>query len=162
MHAATIGELKWYFEHRRVAAREEVHPTTKQALDLAANVFGAPRFAAMYQGWLRHGNAVFEGPSSPAIAEALASGRGNVESVVLPHVYRHLSPLVAETPTHPVSMDQGLRGGNKEGEQASARPQRVPSTPAEEAPLSIREQQERDWRRLVEWQNAQKAQEFRP
>ena len=29
--------------------------------------------------WLRHGNSVFEGPSSPAIAEALASGRGRVE-----------------------------------------------------------------------------------
>jgi hypothetical protein len=35
---------------------------------------------------------VFEGPSSRLIAEALGDGRGRVESVVLPHSYRHLSP----------------------------------------------------------------------
>ena len=29
-----------------------------------------------------------------SIAEALSSGRGRVESVVLPHSYRHLSPLI--------------------------------------------------------------------
>jgi hypothetical protein len=162
LQAPTVSELKWYFEHRRVAMRDEVHPTTRQTLDVAANAFGAPRFTAMYQRWLRHGNAVFEGPSSPAIAEALASGRGGVESIVLPHVYRHLSPLVANTPTRPVSMDEGLRRGNKEGEQVSARPQRAPSTPPEEALLSMREQQERDWRRLVEAHNAQRAQGFRP
>ena len=30
----------------------------------------------MYQRWLKHGDAVFEGPSSPVIAEALNTGRG--------------------------------------------------------------------------------------
>jgi hypothetical protein len=48
----------------------------------------------MYQRWLKHGNAVFEGPSSPAISEALSTGRGRVESVFLPRLYRHLAPLV--------------------------------------------------------------------
>jgi hypothetical protein len=162
LHSATISELKWYFKHRRIAAGEAVHPTTRQALDAGAKVFGTPRFRAMYQRWLRHGNAVFEGPSSPAIAEALGTGRGRVESVVLPHAYRHLFPLVTETPARPVPIDEGLRRGNKEGDQREARPQRAPSTPAESARLSIREQQERDWRRLVEAHNAQKAQEFRP
>jgi hypothetical protein len=118
-----------------------------------------PRFTAMYRRWLRHGNAVFEGPSSPATA-ALSGGQGRVESLVLPCAYRHLSPLVAETPARPRSIDEGLSSGNRRGN----RPQHVlnarPQPPGEEAPLSIREQQERDWRRLVEAHNAQKAQEF--
>ena len=162
LHTATVSELKWYFQHRRIAARGEVHPTTRQTLDVAANVFGAPRFAAMYQRWLRHGNAVFEGPSSHSIADALRTGRGRVESVVLPLSYRHLSPLVAETPARPEAMDQGLSRGNTRG----SKPPRVlnahPQPPGEETPLSIREQQERDWRRLVEAHNAQKQQGFRP
>jgi hypothetical protein len=162
LHTATISEVKWYFQHRRIAVRQEMHPTTRQTLDVAAKAFGAPRFVAMYQRWLRHGNAVFEGPSSPAIAQALSKGRGRVESVVLPHAYRHLFPLVTETPASPVSMDQGLRRGSKEGSNAPRVLNALPQPPREEASLSIREQQERDWRRLVEWQNAQKAQEFRP
>jgi len=162
LHAATISELTWYFEHRRVAMREALHPTTRQTFDVAVKTFGDPRFTAMYQRWLRRGKAVFGGPSSPAIAEALASGRGRVESVVLPHVYRHLFPLVADTPARPVSMDRGLRRGYMEGEQASLRPQRASSTPVEEPRLSMRKQQERDWYRLVEAHNAQKAPEFRP
>jgi len=162
LHSATISELKWYFEHRRIAAREAVHPMTQQALDVGANTFGTPRFKAMYQRWLRRGNAVFEGPSSHAIAEALRAGRGRVESVVLPLSYRHLSPLVTETPARPESMDQGLSRGNTRGNRPPRALNARPQPPGEAGPLSIREEQERDWRRLVEWQNAQKAQEFRP
>jgi hypothetical protein len=162
LHSATISELKRYFEHRRIAAREAVHPTTRQALDIGANAFGTPRFTAMYQRWLRHGNAVFEGPSSHAIAEAVGTGRGRIESVVLPHGCRHLSPLVAETPAHPVSMDQGLSRENRRGNRPPRVLNALPQPPGGEAPLSIREQQERDWRRIVEWQNTRKAQELRP
>jgi hypothetical protein len=160
--SATISELMRYFGHRRIAAREAVHPTTRQALDIGANAFGTPRFKAMYERWLRHGNAVFEGPSSHAIAEAVGTGRGRIESVVLPHGYRHLSPLVAETPAQPVSMDQGLSRGNRRGNRPPRVLNALPQPPGGEASLGIREQQERDWRRIVEWQNARKAQEFRP
>ena len=34
-------------------------------------------------------------PLSPVIDEALALGRSQVECVVLPHTYQHLSPLVS-------------------------------------------------------------------
>jgi len=161
LHSATISELKWYFEHRRGAARETVHATTRQTLDLAAQVFGAPRFTAMYHRWLRHGNAVFDGPSSAATAEALASGRGRVEPIVLPSSYRHLAPLVAETPARPESIGEGLSRGNGRGNKAPHVLNAHPQPPGDQAPLSIREQQERDWRRLVDAHNAQKAQEFR-
>ena len=75
-----------------------MHPQTAGFLGTGAKVFGTPRFTEMYRRWLKQGNAVFEGPSSPAIADALRDGRGRVESVVLSHSYRHLFPLVSEAP----------------------------------------------------------------
>jgi hypothetical protein len=91
---ATIAELKWYFEHRDKATREPVHPQDQRFLDVGARVFDTARFSALYQQWLKRGAAVFEGRSSPVIAEALNTGAGRVESLVLPHTYRHLSPLL--------------------------------------------------------------------
>ena len=93
LHTAIIGELKWYFENRDQATRESVHPQTQAFLTVGARVFGAPRFTEMYRRWLKHGNAVFEGPSSPVIAEALNTGAGRVESFVLPHSFPVLRAL---------------------------------------------------------------------
>jgi hypothetical protein len=94
IHAGTIHELQRYFEQRRQAA----HTTARQRVQWASNTgpmfLQTARFDALYSRWLRQGDAVFEGPSSPIIAEALSNGHGRVESVVLPHSYRHLSPLV--------------------------------------------------------------------
>ena len=78
LHAATIHELQWYFEHRREAAEGPVHPQTAGFLGTGAKVFGTPRFTEMYRRWLKQGNAVFEGPSSSVIADALRDGRGRV------------------------------------------------------------------------------------
>jgi hypothetical protein len=94
LHRATVNELKWYFEHRRKAASGPVDPQTQAFLNRAAQVYGAPRFTLLYRRWLKHGNTVFEALCSPVIAEALTTGRARVECVVLPHAYRHLSPLV--------------------------------------------------------------------
>jgi hypothetical protein len=129
LHSATIGELKWYFEHRTKAVREGVHPQTQAFLDVGAKAFGAPRFMEMYQRWLKHGDAVFEGPSSSAIAEALSTGAGRVESLVLPHSYRHLSPLVDRPRSRADSVEKGVEKGAAKGDHTSARPQPPPSTP---------------------------------
>jgi hypothetical protein len=111
-HSATIGELQSYFKLRLEAARgEPMHPLNQGFLRKGHEVFAAARFTAMYHRWLKHRDAVFAGPSSPAIAEALSSGRGRVESVVLPHLYRHLAPLVADTPARPEPVNRGLRRG---------------------------------------------------
>jgi hypothetical protein len=112
LHSATIGELQSYFELRLEAARgEPMHPLNQGFLRKGHEVFAAARFTAMYHRWLKHRDAVFAGPSSPAIAEALNSGRGRVESVVLPHLYRHLAPLVADTPARPEAVNRGREGG---------------------------------------------------
>jgi hypothetical protein len=122
LHSATIGELESHFELRRQAARgEPMHPLNQGFLRKGHEVFAATRFTAMYHHWLKHGNAVFAGPSSLAIAEALNSGRGRVESVVLPHLYRHLAPLVADTPARPRTGGQGVEKGAARGATALAR-----------------------------------------
>ena len=140
LHPATVGELKWYFEHRR--AEGPVHPQTQAFLDIGQKAFGTARFTQMYRRWLKIGNAVFEG-QSPTIAEALTEGRGGVESIVLPHSYRHLVPLASDAPAHPQPVESGLR---------KARPQRPPV----ESTLTVTEGLERDWHRLNEHYKAQR------
>ena len=110
LHLATISELKWYFEHRRLAGKGPVDPQTQRFLEVAQKAFGTPRFTAMYRRWVKVGNTVFEG-SSPSIAEALADGRGRVEAVVLPHSYRHLIPLVSEARAPLHAIEKSREGG---------------------------------------------------
>ncbi len=134
LRPATIGELQSHFELRLKAARgEPMHPLDQGFLRRGHEVFAAARFTAMYHRWLKHRHAVFAGPSSPAIAEALHSGRGRVESAVLPHSYRHLFPLVADTPARPELIDKGLRreprGGPLRSRAVNPRPQPLPRRP---------------------------------
>jgi hypothetical protein len=129
LHPATISELKWYFEHRRHAVEGPVHAMTRGFLEKGAQLFGTPRFTQMYRRWLKHGDAVFEAPSSPAIAEALNTGRGRVECLVLPHTYRHLSPLVNDERATVGDVEDGVEKRARLGERGSTRPQPRSSTP---------------------------------
>jgi hypothetical protein len=111
----TMFWLKWYFDHRRKAEGNPVHPTTQKFLDRGAQVFGTPRFTRLYRRWVTHGDTVFEAVGSPVIADALATGRARVECLVLPHTYHHLSPLVSHRRSRRVGVEKGLRRGNREG-----------------------------------------------
>jgi len=124
LHTATVSELKWYFEHRRKAAAERSDSLTQAFLDRGAQVYSTPRFM-LYRRWQQHGDIVFDDASSPVLAEALASGSGRVECLVLPHSYRHLSPLVGLVR----STTSGVEKGEHRGEQSSARSQPPASTP---------------------------------
>lgn len=125
LQAATIAELKWYFEHRDKATREPMHPEGQSFLDIGAKAFGTPRLTELYQQWLKRGDAAFAGRSSPVIAEALNTGAGRVESLVLPHSYRHLSPLVAQRRSRAGDVENGVEKGAARGDVAG----RTPSTP---------------------------------
>jgi hypothetical protein len=106
-----------------------MHPQDQRFLDVGARVFGTPRFAALYQRWLKRGNAVVDGPSSPVIAEALSTGAGRVESFVLPHTYRHLSPLVDDRRPLAEEVEKGVEKGAARGDVTAAHPRPRPSTP---------------------------------
>lgn len=131
---------------------------TKGFLNVGYKVFATARFTEMYQRWRRYGDAVFEGVSSPAIAEAIEAGRGTVECLVLTHAYRHLSPLVAEVPSTPTRVSGGVRRGPTRG---TTRPHAL--NPGPQPPAADYDRDDpvgcaRDWRRLIEFEKAQKAQ----
>ncbi len=130
---------------------------TRGFLNVGYKVFREPRFTELYHRWRRHGDTVFEGISSPAIAEAMEAGRSTVECLVLTHAYRHLSPLVADSLSAPARVGEGLR---REPHPQKMRPHVLNPRhqPPVEETLSIREQCERDWHRLNEVYKAQKAQ----
>lgn len=125
LHPVTINELKWYFDNRRKASQGPVHPETQGFLDVGVKVFGSPRFTSLYRRWLKHGDAVFEGLSSPVIADALTSGTGRVECQILSHSYRHLSPLVTQPP-----VTVGVEKGATRGDTSLTRPQPPSLTPS--------------------------------
>ena len=79
----------------------------------------------LYRRWLKHGDAVFEALSSPVITEALNAAMGRVECVVLPHTYRHLSPLVSDVRRAPQRVEKGAT----RGDDRSARPPPSPLNP---------------------------------
>jgi hypothetical protein len=151
---ATIRELKWYFEHRRGATKQRPENLTQGFLERGAQVFDGPRFRQLYRRWLTHGDGALEAVSSPAIAEALAARTARVECLVLPHAYRHLSPLVDHDHSARSEVERGLRKENREGNRPLHALNPRPEPRRVEPELRISEQLTRDWYRLV---NAPKA-----
>ena len=129
LHPATVSELRWYFEHRERATHDAIHPQAQAFVNVGASAFAAPRFRDLYDRWLRHGSAVFDGPSSPVIAEALDTGAGRVESLVLAHSYRHLSPLVDQPRVRTNDVEKRVEKGATRGDIMPPRPQPPLSTP---------------------------------
>jgi hypothetical protein len=151
LHSVAISELKSYFADRREAAAGPVHLSREAVVKRGAEAFGAPRFTLLYERWLKHGDTVFDAASSPALAEALANGSARVEYVVLPHTYRHLSPLAAPIRSRAQRVendDAGVEKGERRGERSSARPQPPCSSLSSESSI-IAQELERNWYRLI-------------
>jgi hypothetical protein len=108
-----VDLLRTYFEQRRSTPTPGVRQRSAE-FDLARRAFGGERFEVLYRRWLIDGDAVLEGVSSPCLRQALKDGRGRIESVVLPHQYRHLSLLVA--------LEDRRTTGAEKGEMATSRP----------------------------------------
>ena len=109
LQADTIRELQHYFFHRRRGTDLTAIPETLRAiLTRYSGIYGGPRFTHLYRRWLTDENAALT-PISPVIPEALASRRAQIECVVLPHTYDHLSPLV--------SRRRARRRGRQQGEE---------------------------------------------
>ena len=124
-----IADLKPYFEYRTAALRTRLDAQAEASLAAGSRTFSAPRFNDLYRRWLKHGEAVFNGPSSGVIAGALESGAGRVESFVLSHSYRHLSPLVGESRSTVAEVEEGVEKGDHGGDISPLRSRPPASTP---------------------------------
>jgi hypothetical protein len=114
----TFEGLKATSSHMRSIVEEELHVQA---------VLRLPRLVALYSRWLRNGDCVLTDASSRVLADALETGRARVDSVVLAHDYRHLSPLVAGR----VGRAERVEKGATEGDRCPGRPQ-PPSSPDED------------------------------
>jgi hypothetical protein len=108
-----VDVLRAYFEQRRAALTGD-RPGRSADFDRARRAFRGDRFEVLYRRWLIEGETVLAAASSPDLAQALKGGRGRIESLVLPHQYRHLSLLVALE-------DRAMTGAEK-GEMAASPP----------------------------------------
>lgn len=113
MSPRTFEELRWYFEERRSQAAREKTETDR--FRRAGRAFAGTRWRLLYRRWQTDGDSALEVATSPAIRDALARGDGVSESEILPHSYRHLSPLA--------SLVRARVKGVEKGERASGSPQ---------------------------------------
>lgn len=90
LRPSLVEDLRWYFRARSSAQREEA-----DRFDQAVVAFGAPRFQTLYRAWRERGEPVLDGTLSVSLADALAHGRGALESRILPHDYGHFYGLVS-------------------------------------------------------------------
>ena len=92
----TVNDLQWYFFHcrRKTDWSTYTSDVVKERFRECANAFRGPRFARLYDRWLREGETVLT--AIPAvIREASTSGRAGLDLHLLPHSYDHLAPLVS-------------------------------------------------------------------
>lgn len=89
-----LDELRWYFERLRTARTEPGVAADATRFKRAGRAFGRARYPVLYRAWLQDGEAVLTAASSDRISDALKSGAGRIEPLILPHTYGHLSPLV--------------------------------------------------------------------
>jgi hypothetical protein len=125
---ALIADLKPYFE-----ARTHLHatcdPQAEDRFRAGHQRFSAARVEDLYRRWRTQGDDVFANPSTPAITEALERGAGRVEAFVLPHSYRHLSPLVGRSRSTDEEVERGVETIAHRGDHGRRRPQPGSSTP---------------------------------
>lgn len=84
-----LEELRWY-----VAEKSTAVPRLDERFFLAQSAFETARFRALLKRWTEDGEAVLDSMTSEMLKEAVTTGRGRLECVVLPHQYLHLLSLV--------------------------------------------------------------------
>jgi len=91
---ATLNELRWYFQERRMRTTNTAHVAEAERFARARRAFGGVRYRVLYRHWLRAGHPLLESLNSPVLPDALKRGTGRIESHVVTRNYHHLSPLV--------------------------------------------------------------------
>lgn len=89
-----LAELRWHFEQRR-DGRPAKTSDDPERFRRTQRAFAAKRWRTLFGRWLSDGDSVLNVVTSSAIGEALKSGDAKIRIDVLPHSYRHLSPLAS-------------------------------------------------------------------
>lgn len=107
MSPRSFGELRWYFEQRQ----RQTHLERDEAdrFRRAGRAFAGTRWRLLYRRWQTDGDSALDVVTSPAIRDALARRDGTIESQVLPHSYRHLSPLASLVRARVKGVEKGER-----------------------------------------------------
>lgn len=93
LRPAVVDELRWYFEQVKAASAIERRSMPDARFERAHRAFAAPRFGLLYRAWLHDGEFALQGAASRTIGDALASGDGRLDCLVLKPSYCHLSNL---------------------------------------------------------------------
>lgn len=115
---ASFEALRWYFNRCQRMGDKPSETLDQERFDYTKEAFNTPRYHLLYRRWLTDGDRVFDLVSSGGLSDAIERGAGRIESLVLPHSYRHLSPLVNST----VRMQKGA----EEGDTTASRPRPLP------------------------------------
>jgi hypothetical protein len=162
LQPATLSELKSLFERRRASGSDRSGRAYDDLLDADSQMFYGARFQLLYRRWLRHGDAALESVSSPAMTDALATGNAEVQPLVLPHSYRHLSPLVDPSRSIRRRQKAELTTVNTRGKMPTRALNTGPQPPVEPFDLHDPTGSAAAWRRLVEYDKQQKALGLKP
>ena len=113
MSPRSCEELRWYFEQRRRPAPGQNDDADR--FRRVARAFPGTRWRLLYRRWLTDGDSALNVATSPAITDALARGHGVIESEILPHSYRQLSPLASLVRARVKGVEKGERalGGSQ-------------------------------------------------
>lgn len=92
LRPAVADELLWFF--RASDAPPPPRSAESSRFAQARHAFSAPRYRRLYRTWRQMGRSCVDATVSRTLADAVERGLGQVNVHVLPHAYRHLSPLV--------------------------------------------------------------------
>jgi hypothetical protein len=112
LSARSLEELVWYFEQCREASRNR-HLPMDDRFRRAKHAFDEGRFQRLYYVWQRGGRSALEHASSAVLSDALDTGVGRIESLVLPHRYDHLAPVVDRVESNAARVEKGAEKSHK-------------------------------------------------
>ena len=88
-----LRELRWYFDCFASPPTEASAAGDRTRFELCRRAFATDRYAVLYRYWRQDGERVLATASSPVVGNAMESGAGKIEPLVLPHAYSHLAPM---------------------------------------------------------------------
>ena len=67
----------------------------RRRFERCERAFATDRYTVLYRCWREDGERVLVTASSPVLGQAMESGTGKIEPLVLPHAYSHLAPMAS-------------------------------------------------------------------